>query len=66
MDNAREETNPLNKYRTELMGASIILIMIFHNYDIIFPLKDIGQVGVDIFLFLSGTGCFYSFKKIKA
>lgn len=67
--------NVLSKYRTLLMGLTIISIIIFHytedcvknSYNlkpIIVNYKTyIGSCGVDIFLFLSGLGLYYSFKK---
>lgn len=61
----------LSKYRKELMGIAICLIMFCHN-DISVPLvfenalsilKSFAQVGVDIFFLLSGFGCYFSFYK---
>lgn len=48
--------NLLSKYRTQLMGLAMLLILIFHtgidvkSINIIRSIKDIGDVGVDIFL----------------
>lgn len=59
----------LSKYRTQLMGLAMLLILIFHtgidvkNINIIRSLKDIGDVGVDIFLLLSGIGLYFSYSK---
>ena len=59
----------LSKYRTQLMGLAMLLILIFHtgiditNINIIRSLKDIGDVGVDIFLLLSGIGLYFSYTK---
>lgn len=57
----------LSKYRTQLMGIAAIMIIICHavSYGVVLPsiLKKItlyGNLGVDIFLFLSGLGCYYS------
>ena len=64
--------DPVSRYRTELMGLAILMIMFCHStfyvphiflansYGLI---KHISQAGVDIFLFLSGMGCYYSFRK---
>lgn len=58
----------LSKYRTELMGISILWVMFFHstisvNNTILRLIKDIGYGGVDIFLMLSGLGLYYAYKK---
>ena len=51
------------------MGLAMLLILIFHtsidvsNINIIRSLKDIGDVGVDIFLLLSGMGLYFSYTK---
>lgn len=59
-----------SKYRTELMGFSAIAILICHTTGngIVMPqllsyLLAQGQIGVDIFLFLSGMGLWYSLSK---
>lgn len=59
--------NLISKYRAELMGVSTLLILICHaaGNDVLMPrwlmyLVAQGQVGVDIFLFLSGMGLYYS------
>ena len=60
--------NKLSLYRKEIMGIAILLIMICHNsmdfpgsfHDINSGIKMLGQLGVDIFFFLSGFGCYYS------
>lgn len=61
------DLNKISQYRTPLMGISAILIILCHAnlYDIkvnslIHFLLTLGNVGVDIFLFLSGIGCYYS------
>lgn len=65
----------ISKYRTLLMGMSIWSIILFHytedcvhkgynlNPFIVSYKAHIGSCGVDIFLFLSGVGLYYSFKK---
>ena len=58
----------LSKHRSAIMGFAIIWIMIAHlkvSFDFI-PLqaiKKIGYGGVDIFLFLSGFGLYFSCSK---
>ena len=57
----------LSDYRTELMGWSIIWIMMLHfTFNQILPLGFIAQygyAGVDIFMFVSGLGLFFSLEK---
>ncbi len=61
--------NLVSKYRTQLMGISMLWIMLFHNFfkwtdsNWVKTLIDHGNVGVDIFLFLSGVGLYYSYEK---
>ena len=65
----------ISKYRTVLMGLAIIMIMFCHM-DVAQSHNDIPStslaralhlftVGVDIFLFLSGVGLYYSYTKKK-
>ena len=65
----------VSKYRQELMGLSILGILLFHffqdcrssgyNYTEYarFYFEHVGSSCVDVFLFLSGLGLFYSLKK---
>lgn len=57
----------ITTYRSELMGWSIVWIMMLHfTFTQIKPIGFIAQygfAGVDIFLFLSGFGLFYSLDK---
>jgi peptidoglycan/LPS O-acetylase OafA/YrhL len=58
----------LTKYRTELMGFAIIWFFLYHfgsfiNIYIINEFCGIGYGGVDIFIFLSGFGLFFSMSK---
>lgn len=63
-----------SQYRSALMGFSTILILICHSIEyigyvvadkgIIYHLLVQGNRGVDIFLFLSGIGIFYSLSRI--
>lgn len=66
------DTSNISRYRSELMGIAIIMIMLCHN-SIIFSndkiqlvhtiaITQLMQVGVDIFFFLSAIGCCYSLK----
>jgi len=55
----------LSRYRSELMGVSMLVIMLFHvggmRHDTIwYCMSRCGNVGVDMFLFLSGIGLWYS------
>ena len=68
----------VSKYRGQLFGVSIILIMIFHYFcgvlelhekqDTLYKIsyfyvKIVGSIGVEIFLFLSGMGLYFSYTK---
>lgn len=67
--------NCISKHRTVLMGLAILCIMLFHftedcvnNSYNLFSFVElyktyVGSCGVDVFLFLSGLGLYYSFKK---
>ena len=54
--------NVLSKYRTELMGAAILWVMLFHAFDLDlgFYLLNWGRAagfgGVDVFILLSSMG----------
>ena len=69
-------TSDLMKYRTEIFGIAAIWIVIFHVYNyvslplpdfpgryIIFKIISFGNMGVDMFLFLSALGLYYSMSK---
>lgn len=61
-----EFSNEITNGRTLFMGFAILLVLFFHAFCTIYnPLgnANIGYVGVDIFLFLSGFGLTYSYKK---
>ncbi len=56
------------KYRNSWLGVAMIWIVMFHSPGFLFPdflgfLKSIGYGGVDICLFASGIGCYYSLNK---
>lgn len=60
----------LSKYRTPLMGIAALMIIFCHapQYGVVMPsavssLIARGGLGVDIFLYLSGIGCWYSLSK---
>lgn len=63
----------LSEFRKELMGCSIIGIILFHWYEncmdhgiatgMIMKLFSLGNRFVDVFLILSGIGLFYSFSR---
>ena len=64
--------NLVSRYRSELMGVAILWVMFFHlvakgplifNFSVLSPILGIGYGGVDIFLFLSGLGLYFSFRK---
>ena len=59
----------ISKYRTQIMGIAVLWIAILHA-TMWFPIepinwlfKALGQNGVDIFLFLSSFGLYYSWQK---
>ncbi|MBQ7420066.1 MAG: acyltransferase [Prevotella sp.] len=57
----------VSRYRGELMGAAILFIVLFHvelpRSDAFFGLRRCGNIGVDMFLFLSGLGLWFSWVK---
>lgn len=64
------ELEELSQKRTQLMGLATLMIIICHASasHVLMPhwlskLMDLGNYGVDIFLFLSGLGLFYSLSK---
>lgn len=55
----------ISKNKKALMGLSILLIIFFHsgiNIKSLSTIKSFGYIGVDIFMFLSGIGLYYSLK----
>lgn len=64
----------LSIYRKQLMGIAILMIMLCHNSlsfsnqidNVNNLLRNFLQIGVDIFILLSGFGCFFSMKKSKS
>ena len=58
----------LTKHRSSIMGFAILWIMLFHlpiniGFMPLYFIKSIGYGGVDIFLFLSGFGLYFSLSK---
>lgn len=59
----------LSKYRTQYMGLAIIILMFCHSTvsiptglnNVLLGVRALCQCGVDIFMLLSGLGCYYSF-----
>ena len=60
----------ISRFRGENMGLAMLIIMLFHvalpRSDAFFGLRRVGNLGVDIFLFLSGIGLWFSWTKQKA
>lgn len=73
MNNCRFQNvrlSDLSTYRTQLMGIAALMIIICHanTYHVLLPnflasLLRWGNLGVDIFLFLSGIGLYYSLNR---
>lgn len=67
MDARRIEWGSLSRYRGVLMGIAIIMIVFFHvalpRSSAFFGLKRMGNMGVDIFFFLSGIGLWFAWTK---
>ena len=61
------ELSNISRFRGELMGAAMLFIMLFHvdlaRSDAFFGLRRMGNIGVDMFLFLSGIGLWFSWAK---
>lgn len=57
----------ISRFRGELMGAAMLFIILFHvalpRENAFFGLRRMGNVGVDMFLFLSGIGLWFSWMK---
>ena len=57
----------LSRYRGELYGVSMMLIVLYHAYlagyewSGIFSVFTVGYLGVEVFLFLSGISLFFSY-----
>ncbi len=63
----RIDWDSLSRHRTALMGIAMLAIMLFHvgnpRADMFYGLRRCGNVGVDMFLFLSGIGLWFSWNK---
>lgn len=61
------ELSNISRFRGELMGAAMLFIILFHvglpRWDMFFGLRRMGNVGVDMFLFLSGIGLWFSWTR---
>ena len=61
------ELKDISKFRAEHMGLAMVFIVLFHvglpRSDAFFGLRRMGNIGVDIFMFLSGIGLWYSWVK---
>ena len=61
------ELKNISRYRAEQMGAAMLFVILFHvaldRGDPFYGLRRCGNVGVDIFLFLSGVGLWFSWTK---
>lgn len=59
----------ISRYRGELMGMAMLFVVLFHvglpREDAFYGLRRIGNIGVDMFLFLSGVGLWFSWTKGK-
>ncbi len=57
----------ISRYRGELMGVAMLFVILFHvalpRGDMFFGLRRMGNIGVDIFFFLSGVGLWFSWVK---
>ena len=61
----------LSRYRSQLMGVAMLVVMLFHvgisRHDTFwFCVNRCGNIGVDIFLFLSGIGLWYAWTKKRS
>ena len=61
------ELGQISRYRGELMGAAMLFIILFHvglpRSDMFFGLRRMGNIGVDMFFFLSGMGLWFAWMK---
>src|SRR5574344_11398 len=57
----------ISRFRVELMGTAMLFVILFHvslpRSDMFFGLRRMGNIGVDMFLFLSGIGLWFSWTK---
>lgn len=61
------ELSNISRFRAEQMGAAMLFVILFHvaldRGDQFYGLRRCGNVGVDIFLFLSGVGLWFAWAK---
>ena len=61
------DMSQLSRFRSEYMGVAMLAIILFHvalpRSSAFFGLRRVGNIGVDIFLFLSGMGLWFSWMK---
>lgn len=61
------ELQNVSRFRGSLMGIAMLVIILFHvdlaRTDAFFGLRRMGNIGVDMFLFLSGVGLWFSWVK---
>ena len=61
------ELSDISRYRGELMGLAMLFVMLFHVWmprsNPMYGLVRCGNVGVDMFLLLSGVGLWFSWTK---
>ncbi len=57
----------ISRFRGALMGIAMLIIIMFHvdlaRWDTFYGLRRMGNLGVDMFLFLSGIGLWFSWTK---
>lgn len=60
----------LSRYRSALMGFAILIVLLFHidtpRADAFYGLRRMGNMGVDVFFFLSGVGLWYSWTRCQS
>ena len=63
------ELKNISRFRAEHMGMAMLFVILFHvalpRNDMFFGLRRMGNIGVDMFLFLSGIGLWFSWSKLK-
>ncbi len=77
MKGKRFNISTISEERSVLMGIATVAVMLFHSYSLRFEeifasdflcdvfdyIQSLGNIGVDIFLFMSAFGLYYSFSK---
>lgn len=61
------DLSDFSRYRSALMGAAMLFVMFFHvsmpKSELMYGVVRCGNIGVDMFLFLSGIGLWFSWTK---